>query len=91
VYERVTVDGLKLTSFNYSVVFPNEALNKENLETELVYEYYVTVGEATYTVTAQSARFGEAVSAAEVYRHFATLGKYAEDRVIASVLAALEQ
>ena len=91
VYERVTVDGLKLTSFNYSVVFPNEALNKENLETELVYEYYVTVGEATYTVTAQSARFGEAVSAAEVYRHFATLDKYAEDRVIASVLAALEQ
>ena len=91
VYERVTVDGLKLTSFNYSVVFPNEALNKEKLETELVYEYYVTVGEATYTVTAQSARFGEAVSAAEVYRHFATLDKYAEDRVIASVLAALEQ
>ena len=90
LYERTTVDGAPVTSFNYSVVFPNEALTEENLLAELVYKYYVTVGENTYTVTAQSARFGESVSAAEVYRHFATMDKYADDRMVAEVLAVLD-
>ena len=88
VYERELADGSKTLSVNYTVTYKDEAFTKANLTQELAYSYAIKAGAASYDFAVTSERFGDAVTAAEVYAAFAAMDQYASDPVITSVLAA---
>ena len=80
-----TVDG-KL-SFSYTVTYTEEQLTEANLAAEYAFVRFVTIAGEDVVIDHGNAVFGETVSAAEAYGYFADA--YAEDAVVAKVVAAL--
>ena len=75
-------------SVNILVAYKGEEITKENLLLEYGFDYTIAVGDAATAFEANSATFGDKVSAAEVYGYFYDNG-YAEDSVVAGVKEAL--
>ena len=89
LYERTLADGSKVTSFNYTLVYTAEhAADPTVLAKEFSYKYYIEIDGEKYVLSAHS-RFGETVSAFELYEYFSTTERYAEDRVVNAVVALL--
>ncbi len=92
--KRLGADKNAELCFTYTTLFDTDAVrNKESFNKELAYEYWVTLtkeGEdaETYAFACDSARFGEAVSAAEVYDYFRDTASYAGDEIVYEVASA---
>ncbi len=93
-YNRLGANQTAELCFTYTTVFDEDSLrNKENYDKELTYEYWVTLekqGEdpATFRFGCESARFGSAVCAAEVYDYFRDDANYAADAMVYEVTSA---
>ena len=91
LFTRTTADGRTVTAFGYEILGETATYDKAALTKAYTFKYFVKIGDVTHDVTALSS-FGETateVSIADVYAHFASMEKYAEDRVVAEVLNAV--
>ena len=88
IYDRTLSDGSTVKSVNYTVTYRGAAATAENYAKEFAYTYAITVDAATVDFAVNSTLLGDSVTAFEIYEYFAGIEKYADDRVIASVLAA---
>ncbi len=95
-YTRANAEGVSELCYTYATVYDamgdtpwaevDFAKRKAVIEAELIYSWFVTIGEETYEFACESPSFGEAVSAAEVYDYFRNDGEYSADAVIGDII-----